>query len=39
MLFHHDPDRTDDEIDRFVETYQRPGIHVSAAAEGTVVEL
>ncbi|MGZ4139722.1 MAG: MBL fold metallo-hydrolase [Actinomycetota bacterium] len=40
LLFHHDPDRTDDDLDRIVASLQdgsRP--HVSAAAEGSVIEL
>ena len=37
VLFHHDPPRTDDELDAIVAKYQRDSVEVSAAAEG--VEL
>lgn len=44
-LFHHDPDRTDDQLDRQVELCRdriaRSGCHINcfAAAEGDVIEL
>ena len=37
VLFHHDPPRTDDQLDAIVATYQGRSVEVSAAAEG--VEL
>ena len=37
VLFHHDPPRTDDELDAIVAKHQRVSVDVSAAAEG--VEL
>ena len=39
LLFHHDPPRTDDEIDEIVRAHQRPGLDVRAAAEGMVIDL
>lgn len=39
LLFHHDPDRTDSEIDALVRAQQRPGLAVAAAAEGLTIEL
>jgi phosphoribosyl 1,2-cyclic phosphodiesterase len=39
MLFHHDPDRTDDDLDRIVASLNGTKPKVSAAAEGTVIEL
>ena len=37
MLFHHDPPRTDDQLDAIVASLADAGVPVSAAAEG--VEL
>jgi len=39
MLFHHDPDRTDAEIDAIVGRYQGAKLPVEAAREGAVVDL
>ncbi|MGH9281191.1 MAG: MBL fold metallo-hydrolase [Acidimicrobiales bacterium] len=39
MLFHHDPTRTDDEIDAIVDGCRGGATSVSAAAEGMVVSL
>ncbi len=38
-LYHHDPGRTDDELDALVASLQHPTIGVSAAAEGTTLDL
>lgn len=39
LLFHHDPGRTDDEIDAIVASQRDAPVPVTAAAEGTVIEL
>ena len=39
MLFHHDPARTDDEIDAIVETLARRRPDVEAARQGQVIDL
>jgi phosphoribosyl 1,2-cyclic phosphodiesterase len=40
MLFHHDPERTDDELDRIVASVRdHSGPNVIAAVEGTIVDL
>lgn len=40
MLFHHGPGRTDDELDRLIARVSDGArVHVSAAAEGAVVDL
>jgi phosphoribosyl 1,2-cyclic phosphodiesterase len=39
LLFHHDPRRTDDEVDAIVKDHQGASLPVSAAAEGLVLEL
>ncbi len=39
LLFHHDPPRTDDELDALVAGCQGRGIAVEAAAENSVLEL
>lgn len=39
MLFHHDSQRTDDQLDRCVAELQDRKVPVSAAAEGTVLTL
>jgi len=39
LLFHHDPIRTDDEVDAIVESFADAPIPVTAAAEGTVLQL
>ena len=37
VLYHHDPERTDDQIDAIVARNQRPTMPVSAAVEGATV--
>src|SRR5438105_4770116 len=39
LLFHHDPPRTDDELDAIVADQRRAPVPVGAAVEGTVVEV
>jgi ribonuclease BN (tRNA processing enzyme) len=40
LLFHHDPDRTDDDLDRIVASYKdETAPVVTAAAEGSIIEL
>jgi len=39
LLFHHDPARTDDQIDAIVAAHRGNPITVEAAAEGTVIDL
>ncbi|HUH06541.1 MAG TPA: MBL fold metallo-hydrolase [Egibacteraceae bacterium] len=39
LLFHHDPPRTDDEIDAIVEKLGDAPVPVSAAVEGEVIDL
>jgi phosphoribosyl 1,2-cyclic phosphodiesterase len=39
VLYHHDPSRTDDELDALVAAYQGATVEVVAAAEGLVLEL
>lgn len=39
LLFHHDPSRTDVEVDAIVESFADAAVPVSAAAEGMVVTL
>jgi phosphoribosyl 1,2-cyclic phosphodiesterase len=39
VLFHHDPSRTDDEIDALVAAHQQGPVEVVAAAQGMVLEL
>ncbi|HYE76526.1 MAG TPA: MBL fold metallo-hydrolase [bacterium] len=39
LLFHHDPPRTDDQIDLIVGALQNGPVPVGAAAEGMVIEL
>ncbi|TMK83247.1 MAG: hypothetical protein E6G46_03800 [Actinobacteria bacterium] len=39
MLYHHDPDRTDDDLDRIVTSLNGTKPTVYAAAEGSVIEL
>ena len=35
LLFHHDPIRTDDEVDAIVASFAEAAVPVTAAAEGT----
>ena len=39
LLYHHDPDRTDDEVDALVEEYRGSPVKVAAAVEGDVIEV
>ena len=39
MLYHHDPDRTDDDLDNIVASLNGTKPKVVAAAEGSVIEL
>ncbi len=39
LLFHHDPPRTDDELDAIVESLAGGPVPVTAAAEGVVITL
>ena len=39
LLFHHDPPRTDDEIDAMVRSYAGRDVPVDAAREGMVIDL
>jgi len=39
LLYHHDPPRTDDEIDAIVENWRDAPVAVGAAAEGEVITL
>ena len=39
LLFHHDPIRTDDEIDAIVATFAGASVPVTAAVEGTTIDL
>lgn len=39
LLFHHDPNRTDQEMDRLVERFSDARVPVSAGVEGAVLEL
>ena len=39
MLYHHDPARTDDEIDAIVDKYKDAAMTVTAAVQGTVIDL
>jgi phosphoribosyl 1,2-cyclic phosphodiesterase len=39
VLFHHDPPRTDDEIDASVDQYRSASVPVEGAVQGSVIEL
>jgi phosphoribosyl 1,2-cyclic phosphodiesterase len=39
FLYHHDPSRTDDQIDSIVTSYKSAAMPVSAATQGAVVDL
>jgi ribonuclease BN (tRNA processing enzyme) len=39
LLFHHDPDRTDDQIDAIVESFGDAGVAVEGAVEGRTIDI
>ena len=39
LLFHHDPLRTDEELDRIADTLSAPGFPIEVAREGSVIDL
>jgi len=39
LLYHHDPERTDDEVDAIVATVSGLGVDLAAAAEGQIIEV
>jgi ribonuclease BN (tRNA processing enzyme) len=39
LLFHHDPPRTDHQLDAIVDAWSHAAVPVAAAAEGTVLEV
>lgn len=39
LLFHHDPSRTDDEVDAIVASFAGASVSVTAAAEGDTMQL
>ena len=39
LLYHHDPPRTDDEIDDLVASYEKAPVWVDGAVEGMVIDL
>jgi phosphoribosyl 1,2-cyclic phosphodiesterase len=39
LLFHHDPDRTDDEVDALVATHAGAAVDVGAACERDTIML
>jgi ribonuclease BN (tRNA processing enzyme) len=39
LLFHHDPIRTDEEVDAIVATFADAAVPVTAACEGSAIEL
>jgi phosphoribosyl 1,2-cyclic phosphodiesterase len=39
FLYHHDPERTDDEVDALVDLHRGSTVKVAAAIEGDVIEL
>jgi phosphoribosyl 1,2-cyclic phosphodiesterase len=39
LLFHHDPDRTDNQLDALVESFSGAGLPVEAAVEGRTIEI
>ena len=39
LLYHHDPARTDDEVDALVEEHQGGPVKVAAAIEGDVIQV
>jgi phosphoribosyl 1,2-cyclic phosphodiesterase len=39
LLYHHDPERTDDEVDALVELHQSEVVKVAAAIEGDVIDV
>jgi ribonuclease BN (tRNA processing enzyme) len=39
LMFHHDPSRTDDDIDAMIASFAAAPVPVAAAVEGTVIDL
>ena len=39
LLFHHDPSRTDDELDTIVRGLATAAVHVAAATEGSIIDV
>jgi phosphoribosyl 1,2-cyclic phosphodiesterase len=39
LLFHHDPDRTDDQLDALESSFSGAGLPVAAAVEGRTIEI
>jgi hypothetical protein len=39
VLFHHQPDRTDDELDKIAERFARAPVPVTVAAQEQVIDL
>ena len=39
ILFHHDPNRTDDQLDRLVEELDLRGVDAEPAVEGTTLQV
>jgi phosphoribosyl 1,2-cyclic phosphodiesterase len=39
LLFHHDPSRTDEQVDAIVASFAGASVPVTAAAEGDIIEL
>jgi hypothetical protein len=39
LLFHHDPTRTDAEVDAIVDGFRDAPLPVTAAVEGTTIDL
>jgi ribonuclease BN (tRNA processing enzyme) len=39
LLFHHDPDRTDEQLDEVEASFRNAGLPVAAAVEGTTISI
>jgi hypothetical protein len=39
LFFHHDPNRTDDQMDAAVRRFEGSDVPVTAAVQGTTIEL
>jgi phosphoribosyl 1,2-cyclic phosphodiesterase len=39
VLYHHDPQRTDDQVDEILAFYQSAAVPVEAAIGGSVIDL